>query len=154
MKPLILIVLLTFCTTAMGQTFEDDWNSFSLNNWEVEFSSDTTKLFGKESIGEVNFVNSSLDETVTYSILLATDIDSAYFNEIENWYLLQSECFYPGSFPSIEIGDFYYQPKMCIKCGLWKDVSITIVDNGGESPRKKGCKAIYKKLSQYNTEPK
>ncbi|MFT6245779.1 MAG: hypothetical protein ACJA0U_002665 [Salibacteraceae bacterium] len=153
MKYAILLAILTVSLSASSQTFKTDWNDFSMEQWEVSFSDDTIhSFFNENKIGEVIFKDSTFYIAITYYVYPYEEIDSNYFEVLENWKVNQSQCSFPQYFKPFKRGDFYYEPYNCNKCA-WQLMRLTHVkfkDNSEsyEEPQN-NCDALVKKLTEY-----
>jgi hypothetical protein len=156
MKYTILLAILTVSLSASSQSFKTDWYDFSSENWEVSFSDDTIhSFFNENKIGEVIFKDSTFHIAITYYVYAYENIDSNYFEVLENWKVMQSECSFAPYFKPFKRGDFYYEPYNCNKCNkcAWKLMRLSHVkfkdsSESDEEPQN-NCDALAKMLTEY-----
>lgn len=153
MKYTTLLTILTLSLSASSQSYKTDWRDFSSENCEVSFSDDTIhSFFNENKIGEVIFKDSTFHIAITYYVYPYENIDSNYFEVLENWKVNQSECSFQPYLAPFKRGDFYYEPYHCNQCA-WQLMRLSHVkfkDNSEsfEEPQN-NCDALVKKLSQF-----
>ena len=147
MKPLLITSFLFLSGFIFGQSFQSDWSSYQLDHWKVDFNRDTNASFiRKKKLGEVVFINSTFDVSVRFFVFAKSDIDAVYHDDIEQWYLMQSECMPTGSFQPFTKGGYYYQPDICNECG-----ELVLIQNEQKinAPEKQHCQHLIEALSEY-----
>jgi glutaminase len=150
MKPIILIALLTLSNIVIGQAFENDWESFSIENWTAEVAEDTSfapNIRGVHGVGRVTFKNSALNKSITYLIYNVGYVNDEFKDEFEHWYSIQS-CLLSCSVTSFVKNNYYYTIQACDHCGF----SYVLEGEEIETQEVDVCDGLMKELSQYKLE--
>lgn len=147
MKPFLLITLLTLTNSAIGQSFERDWTNFSIENWVVEFSEDSTftpYIEVVKALGRVTFRVPESNSSITYIVYNLADVNDKFKSELEHWYSIQS-CLLGFSPTTFIKNEYFYAIKACDKCGY----SFLINGKKIESSESSNCSTLENELSKF-----
>jgi len=137
-KIFYITILISYSMRFIGQTFKNDWTTFTNKNWTITFNSDQKPSFDKNSLGQVFFKNKKDNTiTVTYDVFSKADIDSIYIKKVLDSYTAlscRSVAIGEYQFNSFYYNNFYYSLKPCPNC---------------HTERNKACRGLGEQLEKF-----
>ena len=148
MRLILLIIFYFSFHITFGQTFKNDWTTFSAKNWTANFNFDTTSYFTKSTIGQLVFKN-KIDKKLKlqYFVFEKNKIDTLFLRKKHEWEFVQScGVLTDGktNFTSFEFGQFYYLLKICHNCNTGLSTKCQVLSNKLSSFSKEKDKSLTK----------